>query len=99
MWRKCTSVGVLGKGVVISLSCKCYYVHMYWFIKDLCMQQHKFLSYESINKANTFVKTKTVYVGGKSHSKTLRVSDQNGISLLYILIEIHHSGREPLTYS
>ena len=24
-----------------------------------------------------------------------RVSDQNGISLLYIMLEIHHSGREP----
>ena len=23
-----------------------------------------------------------------------RVSDQNGISLLYIILEIHHSGRE-----
>ena len=26
----------------------------------------------------------------------LRVSDQNGISLLYIMFEIHHSGQEPL---
>ena len=26
----------------------------------------------------------------------LRVSDQNGVSLLYIMHEIHHSGREPL---
>ena len=25
----------------------------------------------------------------------LRVSDQNGVSLLYIMLEIHHSGREP----
>ena len=25
----------------------------------------------------------------------LRVSDQNGISLLYIMLEIHHSGWEP----
>ena len=24
-----------------------------------------------------------------------RVSDQNGVSLLYIMIEIHHSGQEP----
>ena len=24
-----------------------------------------------------------------------RVSDQNGVSLLYIVLEIHHSGREP----
>ena len=24
-----------------------------------------------------------------------RVSDQNGVSLLYIMLEIHHSGREP----
>ena len=25
----------------------------------------------------------------------MRVSDQNGISLLYIMLKIHHSGREP----
>ena len=25
-----------------------------------------------------------------------RVPDQNGVSLLYIMLEIHHSGREPL---
>ena len=24
-----------------------------------------------------------------------RVSDENGVSLLYIMLEIHHSGREP----
>ena len=28
-----------------------------------------------------------------------RVSDQNGISLLYIMLEIHHSGWEPSIYS
>ena len=28
-----------------------------------------------------------------------RVSDQNGVSLLYIMLEIHHSGWEPLIYS
>ena len=27
---------------------------------------------------------------------TLRVSEQNGVSLLHIMLEIHHSGREPL---
>ena len=27
-----------------------------------------------------------------------RVSDQNGVSLLYIMLEIHHSGREPSNY-
>ena len=27
-----------------------------------------------------------------------RVSDQNGVSLLYIMLEIHHSGWEPLMY-
>ena len=27
-----------------------------------------------------------------------RASDQNGVSLLYIMLEIHHSGREPLIY-
>ena len=27
-----------------------------------------------------------------------RVSDQNVVSLLYIMIEIHHYGREPLIY-
>ena len=27
-----------------------------------------------------------------------RVSDQNGVSLLYIKLEIHHSGREPSIY-
>ena len=25
-----------------------------------------------------------------------RVSDQNGVSLQYIMLEIHHSGQEPL---
>ena len=24
-----------------------------------------------------------------------RVPDQNGVSLLYVMLEIHHSGREP----
>ena len=28
-----------------------------------------------------------------------RVSDQNGVSPLYIMLEIHHSGREPLIFS
>ena len=28
----------------------------------------------------------------------LRVSDQNGVSLLYIMLEMHHSGREPSNY-
>ena len=28
-------------------------------------------------------------------SNISRVSDQNGVSLLYIKLEIHHSGREP----
>ena len=28
--------------------------------------------------------------------KILRVSDQNGVSPLYIMLEIHRSGREPL---
>ena len=27
-----------------------------------------------------------------------RVSDQNGVSLLYIMLEIHHSGWEPSNY-
>ena len=27
-----------------------------------------------------------------------RVSDQNGVSPLYIMLEIHHSGREPSNY-
>ena len=27
-----------------------------------------------------------------------RVADQNGVSLLYIILEIHHSGREPQIY-
>ena len=27
-----------------------------------------------------------------------RVPDQNGVSLLYIILEIHHSGREPSIY-
>ena len=31
-------------------------------------------------------------------SYILRVSDQNGVSLLYIMLEIHHSGREPSNY-
>ena len=42
------------------------------------------------NKINT--------VGHGSHThiyKNSRVSDQNGISLLHIILEIHHYGREP----
>ena len=31
-----------------------------------------------------------------NYSILWKVSDQNGISLLYIMLEIHHSGREPL---
>ena len=27
-----------------------------------------------------------------------RVPNQNGVSLLYIILEIHHSGREPSIY-
>ena len=27
-----------------------------------------------------------------------RVSDQNGLSPLYVMLEIHHSGREPSKY-
>ena len=27
-----------------------------------------------------------------------RVSDQNGVSVLFIMLEIHHSGREPSIY-
>ena len=27
-----------------------------------------------------------------------RVSDLNGVSLLYIMLQIHHSGREPSSY-
>ena len=30
------------------------------------------------------------------HTCISRVSDQNGVSLLYIMLEIHHSGWEPL---
>ena len=30
-----------------------------------------------------------------THMCVSRVSDQNGVSLLYIVLEIHHSGREP----
>ena len=29
----------------------------------------------------------------------LRVSNQNGVSLLYIMLEIHHYGQEPTIYS
>ena len=28
-----------------------------------------------------------------------RVSDQNGAFLLYIMLEMHHSGREPLIFN
>ena len=34
---------------------------------------------------------------GRKHIS--RVSDQNGVSLLYIMLEVHHSGREPLICS
>ena len=29
----------------------------------------------------------------------LRVSDQNGVSLLYIMLDIHHSGRDLLVFN
>ena len=31
----------------------------------------------------------------ESSELILRVSDQNGISQLYIIVQIHHSGRKP----
>ena len=34
-----------------------------------------------------------------THTHNSRVSDQNGVSLLYIIIEIHHSGRKPSMYT
>ena len=33
------------------------------------------------------------------HSYISRVPERNGVSLLYIMLEIHHSGREPLISS
>ena len=33
------------------------------------------------------------------NNRILRVPDQNGVSLLYIMLEIHHSGREPSIYN
>ena len=30
-----------------------------------------------------------------NNKRISRVPDQNGVSLLYIMLEIHHSGREP----
>ena len=33
------------------------------------------------------------------HIYISRVSDQNGVSLLYIMLEIHHSGLEPSIWS
>ena len=35
----------------------------------------------------------------KSRKNILMVSDQNGVSLLYIMLEIHHSGWEPSIFS
>ena len=32
----------------------------------------------------------------KEYNSKLRVSDQNGVSLLHTMLEIHHSGPEPL---
>ena len=41
-------------------------------------------------------------VSSECHSMCLlynsRVSDQNGVSLLYTMLEIHHFGREPSNY-
>ena len=33
------------------------------------------------------------------HKSISRVSKQNGVSLLYIIVEIHHSGRKPSIFS
>ena len=41
----------------------------------------------SANKGN--------FESGQHKSIVSRVSDQNGVSLLYIMLEMHHSGREP----
>ena len=37
----------------------------------------------------------TILVGNPQYEVCLRVSGQNVVSLLYIMLEIHHSGREP----
>ena len=47
--------------------------------------------------------TKTVYsvntiTNVLHHTYISRISDQKGVSLLYIMLEIHHSGREPSIY-
>ena len=36
--------------------------------------------------------------GGMGTEERVRVPDQKGVSLLYIMLEIHHSGREPLKF-
>ena len=36
-----------------------------------------------------------IHTKPKALSKILRVPDQNGVSLVYIMLEIHHSGLEP----
>ena len=38
-------------------------------------------------------------VSNQNGVSLLKGSRQNGVSLLYIMLEIHHSGREPSEYS
>ena len=54
-------------------------------------------------KCNTHLKFMHSYIEGSRQercisSMILRVSNKNGVSLLYVMLEIHHSGREPSYY-
>ena len=80
--------------------------------KNFCTDQNKHLKCKILMHTIQQPKLTTIFInqelGFSTHQKlpsqpqhtdsnTSRVSNQNGVSLLYIMLEIHHSGREPLT--
>ena len=48
--------------------------------------------FETTQHTSTLFQEQTLWIPKKEN---LKLSDQNGVSLLYIVLEIHHSGREP----
>ena len=58
-----------------------------------------YVSVSNVCTAHSFATSfKTLFMLGMTKSIS-RVSDQNGVSLLYIMLEIHHSDCEPLIYA
>ena len=53
------------------------------------IQKYKTHAYKTLKTAGVQI------VITMKHILISRISNQNGVSLLYIMLEIHHSGREP----